>query len=109
MATDIHFSARAEDELSEIIDFLGPGTRTAEMFAERFDRGIAQLLAFPQSAPADPFGARLLYLTGTSFSIAYQYLEESLYILAVPHSSSPRGSWMLDEARENPRFRPDDL
>lgn len=93
MATDIRFEPRAETELDDIIDFLGAASRAAERFAERFDRGIAQLLRFPESAPPDASGARLLYLTGTNFSIAYEYTAGVIVILSVPHASLPRGSW----------------
>jgi plasmid stabilization system protein ParE len=93
VATDIRFATRAEEDLNAIVDFLGAGSPLAERFAERFDRGIEQLLRFPESAPPDGFGARLLYLTGTSYSIAYEFTGSLVVILAVPHSSEPRGSW----------------
>lgn len=95
MATDIRFAPRAEQDLDAIIDFMGAGSTAAERFSERFDRGIEQLLRFPESAPADGFGARLLYLSGASYSIAYEYTSGVLTILAVPHSSAPRGTWTL--------------
>ena len=90
MPIDIRFESGAETDLERIIDFFGPGTAAAIRFAERFDRGISQLLAFPESAPSNENGARLLYLTGTSFYIAYEYVDEILTVLAVPHSSSPQ-------------------
>lgn len=57
LATDIHFAPRAERDLSAIIEFMGATSQLAERFAERFDLGIEQLLLFPESAPADDFGA----------------------------------------------------
>ncbi|MGE0600424.1 MAG: type II toxin-antitoxin system RelE/ParE family toxin [Dehalococcoidia bacterium] len=88
MAFDIRFASEAETDLENIIDFFGPGTPGALRFAERFDRGISQLLQFPESAPANEAGARLLYLAGTSFFISYEYNDDILTVLAVPHSSS---------------------
>lgn len=97
MAVDIRFERKAGEELEEIIEFLGATSAAARRFAERFDRGIAQLLLFPESAPDDGTGVRVLYLTRTSYSIVYEFDDEQLTILSVAHASRPRNE---------PRSRP---
>jgi plasmid stabilization system protein ParE len=90
MAVDIRFERKADEDLEEIVEFLGVTSTAARRFAERFDRGIAQLLLFPESAPNDGTGVRVLYLTRTSYAIVYEFNESQLTILSVAHASRPR-------------------
>lgn len=93
MAADIRFERSSEDDLDEIVEFLGANSNGAKQFAERFDQGIEQLLRFPECGPADETGMRSLYLTGTPFSIVYDYRDGVLRIFAVAHASRSRTDW----------------
>jgi len=93
MARNIEFEPEAERDLDDAIDYQGATSEAARRLADRIDAAIGQLLAFPESGrPIDP-ARRALYVSGTSYSILYEFSGDALRILAFAHASRDPDYW----------------
>ncbi|HMO54374.1 MAG TPA: type II toxin-antitoxin system RelE/ParE family toxin [Tepidiformaceae bacterium] len=95
MLRRIEYTARAEQELEEVIEYLvSYAPKLANRFAERYDALILRVREFPESASEISPGIRRAVIPGTDYLVFYSPGADTVRIVALANGRRYPRRWM---------------